>query len=47
MLRRAGVDSIVKRAMMGHCTEKESRRYDGVDLGDKKAALKLLIGGAG
>lgn len=39
LMIRAGVDRIVLRSMMGHCSEEMTQRYAGVDSSDKKAAI--------
>ena len=44
-LLRAGVDRIVLRSILGHCSEEMTARYAGVDSADKKAAILKVFPG--
>ena len=46
-LLRAGVDRIVLRSILGHCSEAMTARYAGVDSADKKAAILKIFPGTG
>ena len=43
LMVRAGVDRIVLRSQMGHCSEEMTRRYAGIPVEDKQAAVRRLM----
>jgi len=43
LMVHAGVDRIVLRSVMGHCTEAMTERYAGVGIPAKQAALQRLM----
>ena len=47
LLLRAGVDRIVLRSVMGHCSEAMTARYAGVDANDKRDAILKVFPGTG
>ena len=47
LMTHAGVDRIVLRSQMGHSSEEMTRRYAGVDIEDKHAAVAILIRASG
>lgn len=44
LVRRANVDPIVRRALLGHVTEEMQRHYSNVGLDEKRAAVAGVIG---
>ncbi len=42
-LRRAGIDRIVQRSMVGHTSEAMTELYDGTDMADKRAAIEAIM----
>jgi len=42
LMLQAGIDRIVLRSQMGHCSEEMTERYTGVDISSKQAALAEL-----
>jgi len=43
LMVHAGVDRIVLRSQMGHCSEEMTARYAGVAIADKQAALSRVL----
>jgi integrase len=43
LVRRANVDPIVRRALLGHVTEEMQRHYSNVGLDEKRAAVAGVI----